>query len=188
MQQDAISAALIEACKKGNRKAQEEVYNRYARKMFAICKRYAVDTMEAEDILMVAFTKVFTKIDTYTGQGSFEGWVRTIVVNSALSTYQKNQRRVQTTSYDEYPLISEVLISEQKYEVDYLLNAMGALPIPYRQAFNLFALEGYSHSEIGKCLSISETLSKVRVSRARKMLQQSLAKITARLEKSSYAM
>lgn len=155
--------------------------------MFAICKRYAADTMEAEDILIEGFTKIFTKIDSFTGQGSFEGWIRTIIVNTALSTFEKRSRRVRTVSYDELPVIKEVVFNEQKYEVDYLMDALQSLPVQYRQAINLFAIEGYSHSEIGKKLSISETLSKVRVSRARKILKESLEKISAKFSDSYHA-
>ena len=187
MQKDLINPELIEACRKGNRKAQEEVYQRYAAKMYAVCMRYAADHMEAEDILMVGFTKVFTKIATYNGQGSFEGWVRSIIVNSALSNYHKNLRRIKTTSYDLVPQMKEIAVNEQKSELDYLFKALQTLPHQYKQAFNMFVLEGYSHREIGKLLDISESLSKVHVSRARKLLQDNLNKVAMRIDKTHFA-
>jgi RNA polymerase sigma factor (sigma-70 family) len=187
MQALTLTPELIAACKVGDRKAQEQLYKLYAKKMYAICMRYANDIMEAEDILMVGFTKVFTKIDSYQGQGSFEGWIRSIIVNSALSNYYKNLRRVKTTSFDSVPYLKEIVVSEQKSDVDYLLKALQSLPKQYKQAFNMFVLEGYSHREIGKLLDISESLSKVHVSRARKLLQDNLNKIAMRIDRTCYA-
>jgi len=187
MQKSTLTPELISACKAGSRKAQEEVYRMYSGKMFAVCMRYANETMEAEDILMIGFTKVFTKIGSYNGQGSFEGWIRSIIVNSALSAYYKNQRRVQTTSYDNAIHAKETAINDQRCDIDYLLKALQALPNPYQMAFNMFVLEGYSHREIGEKLAITESLSKVHVSRARKLLQDNLNKVALRMERSYFA-
>jgi RNA polymerase sigma factor (sigma-70 family) len=187
LQKDSITPELIAACKIGDRKAQEIVYKTYASKMYAVCMRYAADTMEAEDILMVGFTKVFTKIDSYSGQGSFEGWIRSIIVNAALSNYYKNLRRVKTTSYDNVPYTKEIAVVEQKSDLDYLLKALQILPKQYKQAFNMFVLEGYTHREIGKLLDISESLSKVHVSRARKLLQDNLKKVAIRINRTCFA-
>jgi len=187
MRQNLITPELIAACKIGDRKAQEKLYKIYSAKMYALCMRYAADTMEAEDILMVGFTKVFTKINTYNGQGSFEGWIRSIIVNSALSNYYRNLRRIKTTSFENLPLMKEVAVNDQRCDIDYLLKALQSLPKQYRQAFNMFVLEGYSHREIGKLLAISESLSKVHVSRARKFLQENLNRVAMRIDKSYYA-
>jgi RNA polymerase sigma factor (sigma-70 family) len=187
LHKDSITPELIAACKIGDRKSQEIVYKTYASKMYAVCMRYATDTMEAEDILMVGFTRVFTKIETYSGHGSFEGWIRSIIVNAALSNYYKNLRRIKTTSYDSVPYMKEIAVGEQKSDLDYLLKALQILPKQYKQAFNMFVLEGYTHREIGKLLDISESLSKVHVSRARKILQDNLKKVAVRIDRTCFA-
>jgi len=176
------------ACKAGDRLAQEEVYARFSKKMYAVCMRYAKDAGNAEDILIEGFTKVFLKIDTYNGHGSFEGWIRSIIVNCALTAYHKSLRSVRTTSmYD--VLVDEPAWFQQEdaSNMDYLLKGLQSLPDQYRMAFNMFVLEGYTHQEIGLLLDIEPALSKVRVSRARKMLQSRLQLMGQRISKGHYA-
>lgn len=180
-------AYLVEGCKKGNRQAQEKVYNMYAKKMHALCLRYAKDTMEAEDILMEGFAKVFLKIDTYSGLGSFEGWIRSIIIHAALSSHSRSLRRIRTASYDDMPYLKEAVTQDYKSDLDYLVKALNDLPNPYKMAFNLFVLEGYTHREIGELLCIKEGLSKLHVSRARKMLKDNLNRVAMQLSEKCFA-
>ncbi|RFZ95619.1 sigma-70 family RNA polymerase sigma factor [Mucilaginibacter conchicola] len=168
--------ACIAACKKGDRRAQELVYKHFAAQMFGICRRYTQNTMEAEDILQEAFVKVFTKINLYTGDGSFEGWVRRIIVNTALTTYRNNQRRIKTSDLEscEYAVMNYSQ-TEDADATAHLYNSINMLPQSYRMPFNLFAIEGYSHHEIAEMMGISVMQSRTTVCRARMALRKSLS-------------
>lgn len=172
-EQDSLQQ-LINGCKANDRKSQQALYNSYSSKMFAICLRYAQDEMEAEDILMIGFTRVFTKIDSYGGNGSFEGWMRSIIINTALNVYRKNIRSVKTTTMEDHCKYLHYDVQHHNHDLKYLLNLLHSLPEYYRTAFNMFVIEGYSHKEIGQTLGITEALSKTHVMRARKMLQQKI--------------
>jgi RNA polymerase sigma factor (sigma-70 family) len=166
---------LISGCRKGDRKAQEAIYNHFAARMLAVCRRYTHNTMEAEDILQESFIKVFTKIHLYTGDGSFEGWVHRIMVNTALTVYRQNQRQVPTCDIDNmiysFPSAGYVVYQESTY----LHNILKALNEKYRIPFSLFAIEGYSHEEIADKMGISALQSRVRVCRARTSLRESVS-------------
>lgn len=168
--------ACIAACKKGDRRAQELVYKHFSPQMFGICRRYTQNTMEAEDILQEAFVKVFTKIDLYTGDGSFEGWVRRIIVNTALTTYRNNQRRIKTAEIEgcEY-VVMNYSQTEDNDAAAHLYNSINMLPQNYRVPFNLFAIEGYSHQEIAEMTGITVMQSRTTVCRARMALRKSLS-------------
>jgi RNA polymerase sigma-70 factor (ECF subfamily) len=163
---------LIDRCAQGNSKAQQEVFEAYSAKMLSLTYRYTADTMEAEDIVMVGFNKVFDKISTYNGSGSFEGWMRKIMINSALSFYQGNQKRIRTVSLEQTP--DHPIHCYNNTDVEYLQLALKGLPEGLRIPFTLFAIEGLSHKKIALELQITETLSKVRVARARKALREAL--------------
>lgn len=179
-----ISSEIMNDCRNGKPKAQDTIYQTYSKRMYQICKRYAQDTMEAEDILLEGFYKVFLKINTYDGKGSFEGWIRRIIINSALTTYTKNQKKIKTMPFPEIPLSQELQIQEFGSDIDYLTKAIQNLPINQKIAFNMFAIEGFSHKEIANDLKISEAQSKMYVSRARKTLQEQLKEITGLFNKS----
>lgn len=164
---------LIERCKSGSRCAQEQVYKLYAPRMYSLALRYAKDTMEAEDILVVGFNLVFTNIRSYTGAGSFEGWIRRVIINTALSACYRSRRRVRTTELEE-ACHSEHVDYLPQCEMDYLFKALQSLPAGLRLPFNMFALEGYSHKEIALELGLTESLSRIRVLRARRLLQEKL--------------
>lgn len=168
--------ACIAACKKGDRRAQELVYKHFSSQMFSICRRYTHNTMEAEDILQEAFVKVFTKINLYTGDGSFEGWVRRIIVNTALTTYRNNQRRIKTSDLEgcEYAIMNYSQ-TEDSDAASHLYNSINMLPQSYRIPFNLFAIEGYSHQEIAEMMGITVMQSRTTVCRARTALRKSLS-------------
>ena len=165
---------LIEGCKQKERAAQKALYEHMAGKMFAICCRYVKDRMEAEDVLVTSFTKVFERIDQFKNEGSFEGWVRKIVVNESLSYLRKNksmyiETEIETAQYE--PDLSRV---ENHLEAEDLLKMVSELPSGYRIVFNMYAIDGYSHKEIADYLGVSENTSKSQLSRARSHLQSRL--------------
>jgi RNA polymerase sigma factor (sigma-70 family) len=166
---------LITGCLNRDRTAQKQLYERYASKMYALCYRYVHNSMEAEDILVTAFTRIFDRIDQFKGEGSFEGWIRRIMVNEALSYLRRNRSMYLETDLEaadrkpDYDSISDHLEAED------LMKLIQALPTGYRIVFNLYAIDGYSHKEIADQLGISENTSKSQLSRARSYLQKQLA-------------
>lgn len=162
----------IRKCIKGERKAQTELYRRFAPKMYGVCLRYSKDSSEAEDNLQEGFIRVFTKIDQFGFKGSFEGWVRRIMVNTALEKFRKKDQLypVEDMVIYEDNSISEDTISG--ISADDLLKMIQKLPPRYRMVFNLYVIEGYSHQEIGVMMDISEGTSKSNLSRARVILQK----------------
>lgn len=162
---------LIKGCIKEVSSCQQELYNRYAGKMLVVCKRYARHHQEAEDILQDGFIKVFDKIGQFNFQGSFEGWVRKVMVNTALKNYRKcsfKREDIGVSDYYDQPVdsVAAELIGERE-----LLDLIANLPEGYRLVFNLYAIEGYSHKEIGEMLNINESTSRSQLTKARKMLQ-----------------
>lgn len=165
---------LLEGCRKGDRKAQRDLYEKYASLMFSVCRRYISDSAEAEDVLVCGFTKVLSKIDQFKGDGSFEGWIRRIMVNEALSYIRKNKSmylEVEIEKADREPDYNQV---QDQLEVEDLQKMIARLPSGYRTVFNLYAIEGFSHKEIAKKLGVSENTSKSQLSRARGHLQKLL--------------
>lgn len=168
----------IARCKKGERKAQELLYKQFASKMLAVCMRYAVDKMEAEDMLQNGFIKLFNKISDYRGEGSFEGWVRRIMVHSSIEYYRKHHKMMQvvdieTSGYEQgvNPSVMETLDARD------LMALINQLAPGYRIVFNLYALDGYSHKEIAEIVGISEGASKSQLSRARAILRDQIEKM-----------
>ncbi len=162
----------IKKCSSGDPKAQTALYNYFAPRMYGVCLRYSRDTIEAEDNLQEGFVRVFTKIDQYGFKGSFEGWIRRIMVNTSLEKFRKNSHLypVEDMVVYEGNSIAEDTISGISAED--LLKMVQQLPPRYRMVFNLFAIEGYSHQEIGQLMNISEGTSKSNLSRARVILQK----------------
>lgn len=169
--------SLLDGCKKGERKAQESLYKALASRMMAVCVRYAKDTSEAEDVLQMGFLKVFQKISDYRGEGSFEGWIRRIMVNTAIETYRKNLRSLNVVDIDEVYDQPQSTFDMNKLEMDDLLKLIQQLSNGYRIVFNMYAIEGYSHKEIAKELGISEGASKSQLSRARAILKDKIIKM-----------
>ncbi len=168
---------LIKKCASGNTLAQKTFYEKFAGKMMGVCLRYARNSDEAEDVLQDAFIKIFNKLPEYVKKGSLEGWVRRIVVNTALDSYRKNkkhQQDVEAGSVD-YLLKQKSYIIEELNAQD-LLVIINNLPEGYRMVFNLFAIEGYSHKEIAERMGITESTSKSQYSRAKKVLRDILEK------------
>ena len=164
---------LINACRNNNRHAQHALFQQFAGKMLHVVKRYITNTSEAEDTLMEGFVKVFKKLGQYQGVGSFEGWIRRIMVNEALMSIRKNKDRFPVdidVAFDvAHP--DETLMQLGLQEIEDLI---ASLPKGYRTIFNLYAIEGYSHAEIALLLDISEGTSKSQLSRARAQLQNQL--------------
>ncbi|MCM1197506.1 MAG: sigma-70 family RNA polymerase sigma factor, partial [Clostridium sp.] len=148
---------LIDLCIDGDRAAQKAVYDRFAPKMFLICLRYVSDRATAEDLLQEGFVTLFSKLDSYKGDGSFEGWARKIFVTTALMYLRKKDALKMSEDIENARHISSEC-STQLQNVGYkeLLKLIAALPTGFRTVFNLYVLEGYSHKEIGQMLGISE--------------------------------
>lgn len=163
---------LIKACVKGKRTAQKALYDKYAPKMFGICLRYAKNYHQAEDLLQEGFIKVYKHIGGFRGTGSFEGWLRRIFVNTAIEHYRRNNMLYsvsEPTDAEAGPVMNEAL--EHLAAAD-LMKLVNELSDGYRMVFNLYAIEGYTHREIGEMLGISEGTSKSQLARARNILKQ----------------
>ncbi len=166
---------LVNECAKGNSKAQRALFDKFAPKMLAVCQRYLRNNQEAEDVLQDGFVKVFQKIVDFKMEGSLEGWIRRIVVNTALDTIRKNKK-----------LLDDVQVEEVQYKVSFtdhqfdgmdlaqLMKLINEMPDGYRVVFNMFAIEGYSHKEIADTLGVTENTSKSQYSRARAFLRTQL--------------
>lgn len=167
---------IIRRCKHGDRKAQEAIYNLLAGKMYAVCLRYCSNAEEAKDVLHDGFVTVFTKIKQFQSSGSFEGWVRRIIVNHALERYRSINKSPVMDQIDDiaYQLAAEPeaeLDAEQLSEDD-LLTMINELPQQYKVVFNLYAIDGLSHKEISDMLGIAEGTSRSNLLRARSILQK----------------
>lgn len=164
---------LIESCRKGDRIGQRELYNRFARKMMGVCYRYVNDKETASDLLQDGFVKVFSSLESYSGKGSFEGWIRKIFVNTALEFLRKTDVLRDATDLDNTAELvqpdSSVISS---MTADELMQLVHELPPGFRTVFNLFAIEGYSHKEIAELMNITESTSRSQFTRARQMLQK----------------
>lgn len=166
---------LIRLCKRKNASAQKLLYNTYHSGLLGICLRYGKSKAEAEDILQMSMIRIFENIGSYSGKGSFEGWMKHIVVNMAIDNFRKNNKFYYHHDIDE--------INDEPYfasdipdnlEVKDILNTVQQLPTGYCMVFNLYAIEGYSHKEISKKLGISENTSKTQLLKARKSLRKKL--------------
>jgi RNA polymerase sigma factor (sigma-70 family) len=164
---------IIKGCKAGKNSAREQLYKLLSAKMWAVCLRYSRNTDEAKDVLQDGFIKVFEKIDQYEGRGPFEGWVRRIMVNTALSEYRK-QHYLHSESEDQIKDNQTIEPIEADITAAELMNIIGELPPQYRMVFNLYAVEGYAHKDISELLGISEGTSKSNLSRARDILQKKI--------------
>jgi RNA polymerase sigma-70 factor (ECF subfamily) len=166
---------LIQGCIAGERAFQTKLYDHFAPKMLGLCLRYAKNREEAEEILHEGFLRVFTYIDKFKGTGSFEGWIRKIMVNCALSRYRNKSQQHHVTRLDsvEYDLQSETDIVSN-LDAKELISLIQSLPAGYRIVFNLFVFEGYKHREIAEALGITVGTSKSNLSDARAFLQKAL--------------
>jgi RNA polymerase sigma-70 factor (ECF subfamily) len=165
---------LIKNSIKGDELCQKALFERFAGKMMTVCRRYAIDEMEAEDMMQDGFIRMFNKLDQFKFQGSFEGWLRRIMVNTAIRHCQRRK-----ITYDESSLSKSENINEEPVVYDGLneeeiLKLIAQLPNGYRMVFNLYVIEGYSHDEIANMLKIEAGTSRSQLVKARKLLQQAI--------------
>lgn len=164
---------LIKGCLKGNPQMQEELYRRFSPKMYAVCLRYAQDSDDARDLLQEGFIKVYRNLDRYRGEGSFEGWIRRIFVNTAIEYYRKKSLEYSRVSEKEETTIADADISVlDELAVKDIIGLIQELAPGYRAVFNLYVIEGFSHKEIADMLNISEGTSKSQLARAKSILQK----------------
>lgn len=167
---------LIAGCLAGDRKMQHELYQRFAPKMFGVCLRYAGNTEEAEDILQEGFVKVFKKIGSFRSEGSFEGWVRRIFVNTAIEHFRRKTYLQPVTEREEETIEGNYLsVLDSLAERD-IIALVQQLSPGYRTVFNMYVVEGYTHKQIADALGISEGTSKSQLSRAKIILQDMVRK------------
>jgi RNA polymerase sigma factor (sigma-70 family) len=171
---------IIKGCLADKRRDQELLYRRYASKLYAVSLQYSEDDDEAKDILQEGFIKIYENLDSFKYEGSFEGWMRRIIVNTALEKLRGRQKLYRVDDIDELsePSIDSGSEDYSGLEAYDLLFIIRELPPRYRMVFNLFAIEGYSHKEISKLLNISEGASKSNLSRARMILQRRVGSYT----------
>ncbi|MFA6261769.1 MAG: sigma-70 family RNA polymerase sigma factor [Bacteroidia bacterium] len=165
---------LIRRCIQQDTLAQNELYRRFAGKMMGVCMRYARNRTDAQDILQDSFLKVFVNLQSFKGEGSFEGWIKRIVINTSLKHYKKNLKFKSETDIDNaYDLgFDNQVVSHMSAQE--MMASVQQMPDGYRTIFNLYAIEGFQHNEIGEMLGISEGTSKSQLSRARNYLIQLL--------------
>ncbi len=176
---------LIKGCLKGNPQMQEELYRRFSPKMYAVCLRYAQDSDDARDLLQEGFIKVYRNLDRYRGEGSFEGWIRRIFVNTAIEYYRKKSLEYSRVSEKEETTIADADISVlDELAVKDIIGLIQELAPGYRAVFNLYVIEGFSHKEIADMLNISEGTSKSQLARAKSILQKKVEQFLSDTNKS----
>jgi RNA polymerase sigma-70 factor (ECF subfamily) len=168
---------LVAALKRGESRAHKLVYERFSGKMLAVCTRYCTNRDDAEEVMLDGFMRVFEKINQFREDGSFEGWIRRIMVTESLMFLRKNKQLRQEVALDDTLIEPDYDWADATLNENDLLRLIGQLPEGYRSIFNLYAIEGYSHAEIAELLGISEGTSKSQLSRARTLLQSSLKKL-----------
>lgn len=166
---------LIELAVENNRHAQHKIYSKFSPKMLSVCRQYIKDLHQAEDIMITAFMKVFTNLKNFKHEGSFEGWIRRIMINECIS-YIRVQKKVKFIEDENYFEESFNNI-ESQFSVEAIQFLIDNLPDGYKMVFNLYAIEGYKHQEIAEMLGINEGTSKSQLSHARKMLQNNISKL-----------
>ncbi|HLO89710.1 MAG: RNA polymerase sigma factor [Chloroflexota bacterium] len=174
---------LLKECLSGNTRAQKLLYDRYAPRMFGVCLRYAPDQNMAEDFMQEGFIRIFSKLGSYKSQGSLEGWMRRVMVNTSLEILRKKdilKNSIELTSFGEGSINHDSVSSEDDDSMlalvpaEVLYKALTEMPTGFRTVFNLFVVEDYSHKDIGQMLDISEGTSKSQYARARAWLRKRL--------------
>lgn len=167
-------AQLVNALQQGDIKAQRHLYDKYSARFLAICVRYVGDSMEAEDVMIEGFMKIFERIGQYRSEGSFEGWMRRLITNEALM-YLRSRRHIEIgLDSTEAQYAATLEWADTALDTQELIGLIAKLPIGYRTVFNLYAIEGYTHAEIAEQLNITESTSKSQLHRARGLLQEML--------------
>lgn len=162
---------LIRGCIAGERRIQEELYKRFSSKMYAVCLRYASNSDDAQDVLQDGFVKIFKNLEKFRGEGSFEGWIRRIFVNTAIEHLRRKTQMISIGEKEERSIpLPEKNALDNLAEKD-ILALIQQLSPGYRTVFNMYVIEGYTHKDIGEILGISEGTSKSQLARARVILQ-----------------
>lgn len=169
--------AILQGCLKNNQAAQKALYEKYSAKMLSVCYRYAHNREDAEDMLQEGFIKVFAQIHTFQNRGAFEGWIRRIMIHTCINNLKKNKRFNESVD-----LIHATSIQVREESIPSIIQAkqviecIRILPIGYRTVLNLYAIEGFSHREIGEMLDVEESTSRSQYTRAKAMLEDILMK------------
>ena len=172
----STEAQLIAALKRGESRAHKVLYERFSGKMLAVCTRYCANRDDAEEVMLDGFMRIFEKIQQFREDGSFEGWIRRVMVTEALMFLRKNKQWRQEIPIEDVQEEPDYNWADASLNENDLLRIINQLPDGYRTVFNLYAIEGYNHAEIADMLGISEGTSKSQLSRARSLLQANLKK------------
>ena len=171
---------IIAGCRKGKRRAQDALYRQYSGLLYGVCPRYTRSGQEAEDILQETFVKIYRHIGKYSMDKSFEGWIRRIAINTAITSYRKNLKHAYQEDITD-PTFAKYDVDDTgdcDYTREELLTCIQALPDGYRTVFNMYVVEGYKHKEIAEMLDIDINTSKSQLSRAKKYLQRELIQLS----------
>ena len=168
-------AEIIAKALDNDRAAQQKIYSQFAPKMLGVCRQYIKDIHHAEDLMITAFMKVFSNLKNFENKGSFEGWIRRIMINECIS-FIRVQKRVSFLE-DEFYAEDTFNNIESGLSVDDIQSLIDALPDGYKMIFNLYAIEGFKHKEIAEMLGINEGTSKSQLSHARRILQEQVNKL-----------
>jgi RNA polymerase sigma-70 factor (ECF subfamily) len=171
---------IIEGCVRGEKRSQDLLYRKFASLLYGICLRYAKNKMEAEDVLQEVYVKIYNNISSYHHDGSFEGWLRRIAVNTSITYYRKNLKHAFQEDIDDVVQHKNdpVQFDDLEFTQEELMNCIGKLPTGYKTVFNLYVIEGFMHKEIADMLNIDVNTSKSQLSRAKSHLQKELAEIS----------
>ena len=175
---------LIKGCLAGDIRSQEDLYKRFAPKMYAVCLRYSNNADDAQDLLQEGFTKVFRNLDKFRAEGSFEGWVRRVFVNTSIEHYRRKVNLTSTSDKEEFMIEDTHWNALDRLAEKDIVMLIQELSPGYRTVFNLYAVEGYSHKDIAGMLSISEGTSKSQLARAKGILQKKVEQFTDEKRKS----
>ncbi|MFN4026087.1 MULTISPECIES: RNA polymerase sigma factor [Flavobacterium] len=166
---------LINDCKNNNRKAQEQLYRLYSGKLFAVCLKYSRNYTEAQDNLQDGFLIIFQKIGQYSFKGSFDGWLKRVMINNVLQQYR--QQTFLSLVNEDVAEDYEIELDDDEISLDYLLKIIQELPDRYRLVFNLYVIDGYSHAEIAEMLNINIGTSKSNLARGRMILKEKIEQL-----------
>ncbi len=169
---------MVNKCLEKDTLAQKQLFDFYSKRMMGVCLRYSKDMDEAKDVLQMGFIKVFEKLDMYNHKGSLEGWIRKIIVNTALDNIRKNKKLQNNVNIEkvDYQINNYSETAVEALSVQDLLKVIQNMPTGFRTVFNMYVIEGYSHKEIAEELNVSVSTSKSQFSRARAYLQKKLIK------------
>jgi RNA polymerase sigma factor (sigma-70 family) len=174
-----VNKGIIDGCIRGHRASQDALYKKFSSLLYGICLRYARNRMEAQDVLQEVFVKIYNNIGSYNFEGSFEGWLRRIAVNTSITNYRKNLKHAFQADVDDLNLTQEepAHFEDLEFTAEEMMKCIESLPAGYKTVFNLYVIEGFMHKEISDMLGIDVNTSKSQLSRAKTYLQRELKNI-----------